>query len=618
MPGAALTRAFRMPLTLATAFAGSAVAIYTTVVALQLVGARISLGTMAGALAAMTAAAVISSRVTPAAVFGTGAAGSTSAGSGTSRGASPPPPQHDNFESPGRFLAWLVIYALFWIAVLWRAWHEPLAGPDIEFRWSFLAEQMLRQGTLDFYPPRNAGDFQQYFWAESIPPGAAALHAWAYACAGSANASVTVPGVALQLIALHELVWRSAAALGGRRAAMYAVLAAAACPLLTWSMLLGQETGLTALSAVGIAFALLGWREHRSAGWAALAGVFAALGAAAREYGLIFPVVALLSLVWVGADRRSWGAFAIFLGLALAWPLRTLALTGNPFYSLDFAGLFPANPRFIAWIEHDAAVLGAALHTRAGWQDFGRYVFFYAPAALVGAAILLVALMRGRRDAIWPAAVSLVLAGIWAASVRFTNGGLFYSLRVLSPAVALAALVAGVGVAMLSTRRTRGAASLALALALLALATFPATLALPQNPWRTAWVHWPAFAPQVPAGGRDATLAALLDHTTKDRRNALGLVLADAPGFQRRFQAAGVTVIPLWSPQVDWLFDPKLAPADAARQWRESGVSHIIASKWQTNIDFFNAYSRWSHPPFRLQLVGDTAEAAVFAVRLVE
>src|SRR5687768_8242951 len=63
--------------------------------------------------------------------------------------------------------------------VFWRAWHEPLAGPDIEFRWSFLAEQMLRLGTLDFYPPRSAGDFFSYFWVESIPPGVAALHAWA-------------------------------------------------------------------------------------------------------------------------------------------------------------------------------------------------------------------------------------------------------------------------------------------------------------------------------------------------------------------------------------------------------------------------------------------------------
>jgi hypothetical protein len=47
-------------------------------------------------------------------------------------------------------------------------------------------------------------------------------------------------------------------------------------------------------------------------------------------------------------------------------------------------------------------------------------------------------------------------------------------------------------------------------------------------------------------------------------------------------------------------------------------VSHIIVTKWQQNLDFFNAHSRWSRPPFQVQPVGETKLTAIFAIRLVE
>lgn len=93
------------------------------------------------------------------------------------------------------------------------------------------------------------------------------------------------------------------------------------------------------------------------------------------------------------------------------------------------------------------------------------------------------------------------------------------------------------------------------------------------------------------------------------------VILADSPGFQRRFLPVGIPVVPLWSPQVDWLFDFKLSPETAVRHWRESKVEYIIITKWQTNIDFFNTHSLWSRPPFQVQLIGDTELTAVFAIR---
>lgn len=597
LPGVAAMRALAVPRTLGACFAGSVVILYGVVLALDGANLRISLGSLSVGLALVLIALFLAERLRskPATVE----------------------TEHTDWLTIFRQMgAWTPLFALAWVALIWRAVHDPLAGPDIEFRWGFLAEQLLRQGSLDFYPPQTASDFTAYFWAESIPPGVATLHAWAFACAGSFDPVWTVPAVVLQLWALHDLLWHTAERIGGPRAARLACMAAASAPLLAWSFLLGQETGLTTLSAVGIAFALVGWQQTRGVGWAALVGGFGVLGAAAREYGLIFPVLAGFGLLGCSGTRRAWLAFAAVSLASLVWPLRTFLLTGNPFHSLRFAGL-PVNERFIAWIEHDADAFGAVIKTTAGWIDVARYLTQFAPLALVGLVVLIPALLRAhswRREAAAVLVAAVALFALWIASVRYTNGGLFYSLRVISPALGLGALVAGVALSAVAARRPRLYSRATLALGLLTLGTIPSTLALPQNPWRTPPRDWPAFAPRLsaPMGEADETVAIVR------RTGRPGVVIADGAGYQRRFATAGMTAIPLWSPAVDWLFDAELAPAEAARRWRESGARFLIVTKWQRNVDFFNLQSRWSRPPFQMQLIGETPQTAIFAINVLE
>lgn len=153
----------------------------------------------------------------------------------------------DDLRAPFSGLGgWWPLYLLFWGIVLFRAVEQPLSGPDVDFRWSWLARQMLQTGTLDFYPPHRAADFAADFWPESIPPGIAGLYAWAYACAGEFTAMWTAPVVLLQFWALHELLWRLGHTIGG------ATIAGAACPLLNWSLFIGQETGLTTVALLGV------------------------------------------------------------------------------------------------------------------------------------------------------------------------------------------------------------------------------------------------------------------------------------------------------------------------------------------------------------------------------
>jgi hypothetical protein len=235
-------------------------------------------------------------------------------------------------------------------------------------------------------------------------------------------------------------LWRVADPIRGVPAARFACIAAAACPPLPWSVLIGQETGLPALSVLGMAYGIYEWSETRANQWAALVGIFAAVGASAREYGLVFPALAIAGLIATRADRRAWFAFFATAAISVVWPLRTWILTGNPFYSLTVGGTFPANERFVAWIEHDADTLGAVLHSGDGWRQIVRYVLLYASTSVLGWFTIVAATLRGFRHAALALIATGVVLALWAASVRYTNGGLFYSLRVMSPALALGCL----------------------------------------------------------------------------------------------------------------------------------------------------------------------------------
>lgn len=579
IPGAALARALRLPATLGLSFVGSAVLLYTSALTLDFLGVPLSLGTFVAAVGVATALALLAARRARAANTG-----------------DDDPPWYAPFTRLGTLTP---VFVLFWLVVAFLLVREPLAGPDTGFRWAFLPEQWLRHGNLDFYPPVSANDFRSFFWAESIPPGIASLHAWAFACGGSFAPAWVVPVTALQFLALHDLAWRTGHGLGGDAAARATAALMAACPLLVWAARLGQETGLTAIAALGLAFALTSYRAAPRAGWAAAAGIFAALGAISREYGLVFPLLAAGALALLRARRTDWVAFTVAAApLALAWPVHCALRTGNPFYSLDVAGLFPVNPVFRTWIADNAAVW-SHVFADGGWRDALRWLAL-AAAPAVGGWVALGLAARRRRDAVLALAAVAVLIALWLASIPYTVGGPFYSLRVTSPALALGAVASGVALTQVRP----------VFLGALVVVTLPFTLLLPRSPLREPLHNWPApwrAAPPRSAAAPEEIVAAILArHPT--------VVVTDSPGFQKLLAPSGVTAVPFWSPQVAWLFDPRTTEAEAARHWEASGMGVLVLSRYEPAVAFVNRRARWTTPPFAIRPVAESAGFVVFSV----
>jgi hypothetical protein len=579
LPGSMLLRALRLPWSLAAAFATSAAALYAVVLVFAWTGAVISLATLATVLGLVTLLA----RLVPTRASTTQISSS--------------------FACFAQMGWWWPLYGAFWLIVAWRLGVHPLNGPDVAFRWSWLAEQMLHFGSLDFYPPRSGEDFVRYFWAESIPPGVAGLYAWAYACGGNSHALWTSPVVALQLLAVHELVWRLASRWGGEVVARRAVLLATACPLLTWSVLLGQETGLTALAVAGLVWSLAHLHDESGDRWSVLAGAFSILAASTREYGVIFPLAAIAAAVWLQAPRsRIWLLAAVALPVVLAWPLRVWLLTGNPFYSLNFLGLFATNPIFIAWNDTLRGPSSQALGSAENWGLLGRYLTLWASPALVGLGALILLLIHKLREARIVTLWVVLLFALWFLSVAYTAGGLFYSLRVLSPAFALLAVVAAYGLG-LWVQHPVAMRLATVAIALLVLESLPKTLVLPENPYRLSVREWPGAAAQFPAVVRSVNGALLARvEPLPDRRR----ILSDHAGLPRVFAPIGTEVAPLWSPEVAWLFDGSLEPEVVAQHWRQSGLRYLVMGKTGATAGFMQKYARWRAPYFTLQPVAET------------
>ncbi|MDB6092955.1 MAG: Dolichyl-phosphate-mannose-protein mannosyltransferase [Verrucomicrobia bacterium] len=589
VPGAMIMRALRLPAMFAASFVVSAAVLYVTIVGFSILHVPIFFGTLAGALA------VVSMIATGFCLRG--------------RQAVAMPEATGSLAFFGGMGRWTPLYFLFWAILLWRLATQPLNGGDVNFRWSWLAEQMLRTGSLDFYPPQTAADFAHYFWVESIPPGAAGLHAWAYACGSSMRETWASAEVLLQVLALHELMWRLAFAWGGRTAARTALMIAAATPILSWSVIMGQETGLTAIAVCALCFALVRWKQAPGNGWLVLAAGAAVLGASTREYGLVFPVLGLALLRVLRAPRNAWLMFAaIAFPLAAAWPLRVCALTGNPFYSLDAHGLFTINRIFVDWAGSISSASGAIFTTAGGWLSLGRYLLLCAPAAVLCWLPVIAGMVRGRVAAVVCFVAIAPVAMLWFASVPYTGGGLFYSLRVLSPAFAIGAVFGGVTVAGLGFKSSQVSSAV---LAIAVFTALPVTLTLPHNPFHLAPHEWPNAGQRYKVGGSalDAELAqhlkTLPDHTR---------ILSECVSLPHSFQREDIAVVPMWSPEVAWLFDASLPPQFVAQQWKNSGLRYVVMTRSPAQLALLSRRAVWVKPFFSVQQVWRSAGYIIFEV----
>jgi hypothetical protein len=199
-----------------------------------------------------------------------------------------------------------------------------------------------------------------------------------------------------------------------------------------------------------------------------------------------------------------------------------------------------------------------------------------ATAGLVAGMVV----WRRHPGAIGWVAVGVGTAAVWVASVPFTAGGLFYSMRVLSPLLLLGCAWGGAALARWVPQR-QNLAALLLGLALFGVDASLRALTIPLNPYATAPGEWLQAGYQFQA-----------DFTERDEpfiqavtRRVDGRVLSESAGVQHVFLREGKILAPLWSPDVQFLFDADFH-GDAVSRLRDLGYSHLLLTRVQSSVDF--------------------------------
>lgn len=541
LPGYALARRLGAPAPWPTAFLGSSAILFNLALALNALGLPLHAGTVGLGLAALA-------------------------------GLFWKLPSHPRIEPAtawphGWQWALLTGPALALLSIAVRAAIDPLSGYDNGFRWDYLARLIWAHRSLGGYPPISSADFEFYAWCDGIPPLASLLNFWIYAVAGSIAPSLTIVRILGETVLLGALVVRYARLLWGEHGGIGALAAFAASALVLWSLAMGQETGLTALSLVGMLYFLeLNARqpELRTVFWAGVAG---GVGALARDYTSIFPVLGLLVLL---LRRAGWRPLLVFAATAAAigapWYVRNFLITGNPLYPQTLGGLFPGNA------VHDEIMRYIADEWSPGSSEFSAIVIPFFLAALTGFLALVggVGLVRaGRRS--WPAAAGIALvAALWWIALPQTGGGWVYASRVLLPALALLAVAAG----WIGTVQHRIKIVL---FAILALVTVDAARrswlqpAFPRaSPWTISFADWRVAKTALTAFSHNRVWTVL----TQEAHGA-GIVI-DHPSYHALITMQGGTAVPLFSPVLRPAFDDRLSFPAALAELQHSQIRFIV------------------------------------------
>lgn len=458
--------------------------------------------------------------------------------------------------------------------VAYRAIAQPLFGADTVFRWNFLAERMLDLRTLAFYPPTTAADYAIYDWPDGIAPLVSSLYFWTYLPLGEARPVLTAPVVIFQFFVLILVTRELARRFGGERAAGFAGALLAGGPLFLWAVSMGQETGLTALAMGGLLLYLPESGKNCRPGNVALAALAAALAALSREYGLAFIIFGLGLCLGRRLPLRATVIFLLVaVGASLPWYARNWMHTGNPLFNHPLFGLFPVNVAHLPYmdatrVEYRALPSGAI-------QNFLTTCTLGILGTLAGVWF---GLTRARA----------VLAGIalgvllWVMALNYTAAGFTYSMRVLSPALLLAAVLGGVVCARWVPAQQNFHA-VAFALCLLAGDAALRALVLPSHIYRLPYSAWLSTGDAIHAYHKRPVYNQIARLIGEDRMIVLGphalLVKQNA------------RVLPFWSPELDYLWHDA-PPAKTARRLRDAGIRFLLLSQNPINTRYLE------HMPF--------------------
>jgi hypothetical protein len=375
------------------------------------------------------------------------------------------------------------------------------------------------------------------------------------------------------------------------------------------AMICGQETSMQMLSMIAMTAVIVttprgSWRGM------AMAGLMAAVGINAREYGWAWLIIGGVMLL---LQRRTWRELVVFASVAVAlggpWYLRNFIRCGNPFYNLTVGPFIGVNPVYnqLMKVYHDLLALpqqGSKQYLEAMYEP----VITLPLQLTIGIAASIIWFRRVKL--LW--VVYVTVLGLWLASVSYTAGGLPYSTRVLGPSHALMAIPVGmVGALLLRSRRALARWAVIVVVAGYMLYTVAIDCAYPYfvpNPFMAVrMVNIPGERPVSDLELADAIV----------NRYPVGTrILTDNAYIHAAMAGRGRDLVAIWSPEVSFLWDTSLDEPTIRRKLLERRIARVLIYPRSANTPLMmksNFFAATATSPWYPEIV---QEGMLYLVRL--
>jgi hypothetical protein len=501
------------------------------------------------------------------------------------------PPKTDS--APEGFDA-LSVFAVsvFTALIFFRSFFQPMISPDSVFRWNHMAELIYQKGSIAFYPPSSVDDFMIYPYPDGFPPFVSSLYFWLYACLGGIIPSATAFLTAIQFLLICFYVHKGSVLFhGGKNSARFSLFALLSSSLFFFAVFLGQETGWTALSAAMFFYYALKMKNNESiTASTIMLSLSASIGALSREYGPVFVAMIPLALPFFNIPRKNIAiAFSIAAAMSSPFYLMNFFVNGNPFYPLSFPGGFlPYNEIYHGLLSEYSRHFG--VFTNPSLLIVSLKIFiFSAPLQMLA---FLYAFGNFGKNKIFCLYVIAIFA-VWLYSTTYACGGIHYSVRLLSPALVVLSIVAGHFAKFAEKWNLPGALWKFCGFSILS-AAFLFQMLLPASPFEIPPGSWlnSAFGKRV---GIEAMIFKYAGHLPEK-----SVALSDSALYTAELYRGGngtVRLVPLWSPELIFLYNDRMSFADKINVLKKSGFTHIMKTNQSANNDFFGRFSFFQKYP---------------------
>ncbi len=486
------------------------------------------------------------------------------------------------------------------LLILTRGILQPFTffNGDQIFRWNFIAFRMMELGNFSFFPPLTQEDFNYYYYIDGIPLAVPFSYFWIYASYGGCLKNLTGLHIFIQYVLLLLLTYRTANIYhGDKESGLPAAGILATSMLFFYSVIIGEETGFIAISAVATFYFIVAGRSGDDVSAAILSGFATSLGVLSREYGWAFILIGFVAFIWRKAGIRVLIIYSIVVfSLSFPWYLRNWILAGNPFYSNPVGNIFNVHPFMEALLETMRSNLGLSVFPSLRLQHFSIIVLY---TALIPVLFGLISFIFNFRRMLDLMVISLALILLWAYSVGNTAGGIFQSMRVLSPVIVFLSIAgASLFLGPLSGRRMKASIYLVFLCGCIA---FFQDLTAPRNIFKEKSSEWLKIGFENNSEEpEDISIIRGLPQGTR--------ILSDDQVLFAKIAELGiknVQLVPYWSPEVSFLYDECITSEGAIRKLRKIGIGYILIQEplslnykyiCVSRFKFFSEYKSFSTP----------------------